>query len=325
MMSRLVAVFLILVSPGWAQFSGSDQTSCTLRVDVIDRSGAHVASGLRVELLESMNNSGIAVNMTSSSGSAEFSGLRAGGYRLVVSGSGIQTTQGGIFQIEGGKAFETETIVVRKLETGQNGDRHPVAASDLNVPKDAVKEFEKASKEIAKQNWGKAIDHLNKATTIYPQYSSAYNNLAICYERLGQKDREKEALQKAISINEHYVPALINLAHMAVADNNFAEAGRILNKAIATDPTNLEALALLSRVDFMQARYDQAIADAHKVHAMPHENYAMVHFTAAGAFEREGRIADAIAELQTFLHEQPKGPRADAVRKLIPQLQKESH
>ena len=54
---------------------------------------------------------------------------------------------------------------------------------------------------------------------------------------------------------------------------------------------------------------------------MPHQNFAVVHYIAARAYERENRVPDAILELQIFLKEEPTGPRADQVRAELTRLQ----
>jgi len=54
---------------------------------------------------------------------------------------------------------------------------------------------------------------------------------------------------------------------------------------------------------------------------MPQDPHALAHYIAARAWEHENRPAEALTELQTFLQEEPSGPRADAVRKEIAGLQ----
>jgi len=61
------------------------------------------------------------------------------------------------------------------------------------------------------------------------------------------------------------------------------------------------------------------------VHTLPHQNFAVVHYIAARALERENRLQDAMAELQVFLTEEPKGARADHVREEIAQIQHTQH
>lgn len=79
---------------------------------------------------------------------------------------------------------------------------------------------------------------------------------------------------------------------------------------------------LLADVQLMDKHYDQSIASCRKAHSMPHKLQSLVHYIAARAFMHENRPSDAAAELQIFLTEEPSGPRADAVRAELGQLEK---
>ena len=200
-----------------------------------------------------MNKSAIAVTLTSSSGTAEFSDVETGSYYIRVSGDAIETTDSDPVVLENGRNSISARVSVKKLEDTKPGAaNHPgapsVAVADLNVPPKAVKELESAHADMAQEHWDKALEHLNKAVAIYPQYSSAYNDLGVCYDRLGQKERQREALQKAVSVNERCVPALVNLAHMDVVDHQLPEADLLLKKAVTADPTNVDALTLQAEV-----------------------------------------------------------------------------
>jgi tetratricopeptide repeat protein len=324
-MSRWLGVLVLLMTvPAWAQLLGKG----TIRVDVVFPNGNSAGGQLRAQLLAGMNKSAIAVTLTSGSGTAEFSDVETGSYYIRISGDGIETTDSDPVVLENGRVFISARVSVKKLDDTKPGAAsHPgapsVAVADLNVPPKAVKELESAQADMAQQHWDKALEHLNKAVAIYPQYSSAYNDLGVCYDRLGQKERQREALQKAVSLNERCVPALVNLAHMDVVDHKLPEADLLLKKAVTADPTNVDALTLQAEVDFKQGFYDLAIAAAHRVHGLPHEHFAIVHYTAASALLEENRIPDAIAELQVFLQEEPNGPRADAVRKAMQSLEQQ--
>ena len=56
------------------------------------------------------------------------------------------------------------------------------------------------------------------------------------------------------------------------------------------------------------------------VHAIPHQNLAVIHYIAARAMERSNRPQDALVE-QKFLTEKPNDARAQHVREEIAQLQ----
>lgn len=189
-----------------------------------------------------------------------------------------------------------------------------VSVSDLAAPERARKEVEKANQSIAKQNWTRARDRLNKAISFYPSYASAYNNLAVAYAHLGDVDRERRSLEKAIALDDHYSLAHLNLGRMDIEQGKLPEAEMALNKAATLAPQDPRALVLLSYCQFLQKHFDDVIAtmyEAHKLSA-PH---AFVHRAAARAFEQKRQFDRAATELNLFLQEQPAGPAAEAARK----------
>jgi tetratricopeptide (TPR) repeat protein len=188
-----------------------------------------------------------------------------------------------------------------------------VAASDLAVPSRARKEFEKANELIRRQELQQAAQKLKKAVSIYPQYAVAYNNLAVIYSHLGDQAREDEALQKAISLNPSFALAYLNVGRMNLRAGRYPAAESALHKAASLSPADPITLILLCYSQFMEKSFDAAITSSRMAHSLdsPH---AFAHRVAARAFEQEKQGANAIAELETFLKEEPSGPRADAAR-----------
>ena len=327
-----VCFFLLAVvsTPGQITSTALTHNVCTIRVDVTFADGGGAASGVRVQILQGLANAApMQVVMTNSSGSAEFPGVLPGNYRVEVSGTGIQTTSTSVIHIEDGQVFMSQTIAVRKSEepgnsAGKSGLGNFVSLAELNVPDKASEELARGASEMQHNNWKKAAEHFNKAVSIYPQYASAYYNLSVVYGKLNKPDQQRDALQKTLKINENFAPALVSLAHLEVADHKPQPAQMLLDKAVLADPINVEALALRVRVDFLQGQDEQAIADAQKVHEMPHQGYATVHYTAAAALQRLNRIPEMVAQLRLFLQEDPSNPSADYVRKTIAELQGQS-
>ena len=332
-MCRRLFLFLLFAAVlAHAQYFANQQNHSlnTLRVDVAFVTGGHVPQGIRVQLLQGLANGvPLAVVMTDSSGSAEFPALLPGDYRVEMSGPGIEPKQSEIIHIQDGQVFLSQTIAVRKgadpnSETNSAvGDT--VTVSELSVPKQASQELARGDAEMQHSNWKKAADHFNKAVSIYPQYASAYYNLSVAYFHLDKPDGQREALQNALKINDSLVPALVSLAHLDVADHKPEQARQLLDKALTASPTNVEALALRARVDFMLGLDQQAIDDAQKVHSLPHPGYATVHYTAAAAYQHMNQIPQTIAQLQLLLQEDPKNPRADYIRQTIVELQGSAH
>jgi tetratricopeptide (TPR) repeat protein len=279
---------------------------------------------LRVRLMSGSGSTPVSENFTNDQGRTEFIGIRIGNYHVIVSGEGIEEADSGMFELDRRKTSQDLFVTVRRSSDTNANQMGPgsssVAAVDLNVPDSARKEFDEASKAMASQEWPKAIQRLKRAIFIYPQYAPAYNNLGVAYGRMNDPAQERASLEKAISLNDHFVPAFVNLAKLCLREHDSVRAETLLENALHAEPTNIETMTLLAEAQLLDKHFDAAIATARNVHAMPHQNFAVVHYIAARALEHENRLQDALGELQIFLTEEPSGARADHVREEIAQL-----
>jgi Tfp pilus assembly protein PilF len=254
----------------------------------------------------------VAETFTNDHGQAQFLGIAIGTYHVQVRGEGIQDTESEAFEVDARKA--SQTVFVRVKPSSENRDAHrnsadpTVSAEDLKIPEKASREFDKANELMSKQQWQKAVDRLEKALALYPNYPQAYNNLGVAYARLGDSDKEREALEKAITANDHFAPALVNLGQMEMQQHQFAAAEHDFEKAISVGPADVRTLVLLAQAELLNAQFQEVIETAHKVHAMSHASYARVHYVAARACERLNRLPEAVSELKLFLQEEPSGP-----------------
>ena len=319
MTRRVATVALLLVS--FASLAAAQNGN--LRVEVVFGDGRRCNNVVHVQLMSSAGTSVAAESFTNDSGTAELFNLEPGTYHLVVSGQGIETADSGMFEVDSRKLTQSVMVTVRRLDDANDSNAKgasTIAAQDINIPENAVREFNKAIDLMNRQEWKKAIERLTRAVALYPHYAAAWNNLGAAYAHLGDRPHEQEALEKAVSLNDHLAPAFVNLARLAIADRNMGRAETLLDKASSADPANAQTLTLLANVELLQQHYDQAIAACRKVHSLP-GSHAVAHYIAAHALEHEKNFSAAEAEFQTFLKEEPTGERAKAVRKQLSNLQ----
>lgn len=309
---RLIVLFLFVFMG-----SAASQRSQVVDARVLFPDGSPCAAGVRVRLMGHGSGNPISERFTDNSGGVEFGEVEAGNYQLVVSGDGIQETAGGSFAVEGGRSNQIQIVTVQRTAKSRPSisGSAVISVADIRIPKSAAEQFDKATRLMGKQEWQKALERLQHAIKICPQYVQAYNNLGVVYERLGNRDSERSAFEQAVQINDHFAPAWLNLGRMAVADRDFPGAENLLDKANTLDPSDAETLLILANVELLNRHYDRAIAHSKRVHAMGPSSHALVHFIAARAWESEQRLGDAESELHVFLNEEPSGARADAARK----------
>jgi lipopolysaccharide biosynthesis regulator YciM len=313
---------LLACTPGMVAAQVSPSSTITVQVRVLTPAGERVSTPLKVELLTGTGHY-LSTAFSDSIGMTSFAGLRPGNYRIRVSGVGYEETTTNVFSISSAQRTHTEHVAVRP-KTGDASPGSPtptVAAVDLNVPEKARDQLERGDKAAARGDWALALKQYQKALETYPRYARAYNNMGVVHMRSGDTPRGREAFEKAISINDNYTSAYVNLARVMQLENKLPEAEAVLQKALAFNPSEPETLAVLARVQLLGGKLDEAIANARKVHTLPHEGYAMAHYFAGLGLRAKEMNSEAVEEFRTYLKEAPEGSFATQAQQALTMLE----
>jgi adenylate cyclase len=129
-------------------------------------------------------------------------------------------------------------------------------------------------------------------------------------------NKSRQLMEKAIDLDPKYAEAYAYLGwnDMLSAWNQWSEnpladlkhASELAQKALALDDTNSSALSLLCESDWMQMRYDQAVADGKRAVAI-NPNYAIGFFALADALNVYGKPEAAIRAAQKAMRLDPTG------------------
>jgi tetratricopeptide (TPR) repeat protein len=319
----VLTLVVLLLLPGWAQRrpGAVDQSSPKeLSIRVTYESGEAVEFGIRVQL---QNGTGTPVNdaYTDDRGTVRFV-VDAGQYRVRITGAAIEETNSDkSFYIDPRESMHSEYVSVRRKPGAESSTQGHVSAAMLQIPDKARSEYEKGVKELTKKEYGKAREHLEKATTIYPKYAEAFNGLGVVAMNTGDILQGRILFDRAMEADPEYPGAYVNRAKIALHEKDLAKGEKLLNKAVMLDPLNPEAISLLSVFQLQLGQVEAAIASAERVHALPHEKFAMVHAIAGNAYEQQRQIPDAIREYKLFLQEAPTSSTAPKVKVAIQTLE----
>lgn len=103
-----------------------------------------------------------------------------------------------------------------------------------------------------------AIQLIQKAVKIYPNFAEAHNNLGMAYRKAGHLDASIASFREAISINPDFADAYTNLGASLVEMGQLNEAIACYNKAISINPDFAEPYSS----KLTAAQYDLAYSSA---------------------------------------------------------------
>ena len=134
-----------------------------------------------------------------------------------------------------------------------NSEANPEIVSTMNEAETAEQEKRAEQNRMTAQDYfrrayknddlGKheeAIEDLNKAIELKPDYALAYNNRGIAYNNLGQYDRAIEDYDKAIELNPDYAHAYYNRGYSYDDLKQYDRAIEDYDKAIELDPNDAD-------------------------------------------------------------------------------------
>lgn len=160
----------------------------------------------------------------------------------------------------------------------------------------------------------RAVDLLQQALVINPDYVAAWDQLAITYDNqvgMGLVPREEgillstKATERALELNPGFAPAHAQLAWIAMFYNNqLAAAARHLERAQALDPDNIGTLGMVAVLLNSLGRVDEALVINRYSLTRDPLNSALLHNTAAMQFSL-GRLDEAMASWRGLLELRP--------------------
>lgn len=236
-------------------------------------------------------------------------------YRVRVSGTDIEEEN--IENVDPAGGDRVLNISIRRKGEKQVGGG-VVAANTLKIPGKAEKEYNRGNKALEDKKLPEAREHFEKAIEFYPSYDLAYNGLGATLIEMKDVEGARKAFQKSIEVNDKFAGGYRNLARISASEKDYAKAANLLERSLALEPLNPEALARLCQFDYILGK-DADVPDlARKLHGMPHNGMELAHYAAGSSLERLNKPDEAIGEYTLFLKEaQPSSNLVNAAKASI--------
>jgi tetratricopeptide (TPR) repeat protein len=161
-----------------------------------------------------------------------------------------------------------------------------------------------AVNEITNERYEVAIQLLNHAIRLKPDFARAYYNLGTAYQFLGQSQTAVNALQKAIELNPFYAEAYNQLGFVYVGRAEYEKAVAAFEKSIAQNPNDAIPYYNLGCVQVRLEQFEVAVeALKRAVELQPLNVEARINLGFANS--RLKKYAAAIEQIREAVRLQP--------------------
>jgi Tfp pilus assembly protein PilF len=264
--------------------------------------------------------------MSDDSGAFSFMRLAGGTYTISVDA-------GSDYEI----AYETVDIIEpprRRQDTGQtytvqitltpkqNAVRTSgtVDASTGGVPEAARALYKEALEATQADDSKTAIERLEAALKIYPNYMSALNELGVQYMKLKKLDKAEESLRAALKIAPEAFTPRLNFGILLLQKKDFVNAAAELQRATQKDSASAAAHFHLGRAFVSMNIYNKAEKELQQAINLGGNDMTEAHRYLAAVYIETRENNRAATELEKYLSLTPKAKDADKIRDIIKQL-----
>ena len=321
--SRLILLFALCVTIFAFARSTNAQTMYDIE-GVVEGPNSTPLGGVAI-ILEDITRARIGQTITSTDGRYRFSRIVAGTYFIVAKPNSSEF-RGAIRRVElldtsrSAAALSSERVDII-LEAMPRVETMAGIIFAQEVPAEATARFEKAMESVTKKKTAEAIKELSEALAIFPDYFMANQQLGLIYVEVEDYKKAIPWLVKAIEVNQKAAPSYLALGISSLKLGRADLALDALERARRLDEKSFRVHFYLGLTLLELNRLDDAevaLKTAYKLGGPAKATSA--HLYLASVYTKRGQNREAIAELESYLHESPKAANAPSVREAIASL-----
>ena len=263
------------------------------------------------------------LGMTDEGGHFLFSGLASGDYIVSIDKEELFKPFSQSFSVIQLAGAPPQTYYMNIRLTLKPSDQLPpgvINAQFAEVPKNALEIYNKGVELVGKGDARGAIEQFKLATSEYPKFMLAYNDMGVQHLRLGELESADAALLKAIEIKPDAFAPVMNRGMVLFHLKRYSEAAGVLRKAVQLNteaPVGHyfygQALANLGLFDQAEKELVIALKSGQAEMNEGHRILAII-------YNSRGDKKNAISHIEAYLKGNPKAEDAEQLRALVKQL-----
>lgn len=287
-------------------------TSITGTVVMVD---GHPVKDARIEVRKLSTGEVVAAGYTLPGGTFSFNNIPAGHYELraVV---GLQEALQRI-DIDGVMRDVTLRLSSPVADSSNSGT---ISTTELRIPDKAKHEYEKAEDAFTKHKMEEARKHCAKALEVAPTYSRALSLTALFDMMDNHLDAAAQHAEASVKSDSGYGMGYIILGAVYNSVQRYADAIRVLDRAMSLVPTSWQAHFEMARAQLGKGDYKQALSNADRAIETAPDRYAPAHLVRAHALLGLKAYSEAVTELEKAIGDDPDGANSAQARETLSQV-----
>src|SRR5438093_3939545 len=169
-----------------------------------------------------------------------------------------------------------------------------------NIPKQALREYEKAVRETKDHNTQRAIERLEKSIKLAPDFYNAHLDLAQEYRKTNRLDAAERELTRAFDLNPREGTPLIQLGEIYLEKSNLERAAEVLSQAVRVEPGSSVAHYALGRARYRLSEYAEA-EQAFTRAVLLDKDFEAPQLMLLHVYVRQGKLDKALSRMDALV------------------------
>jgi tetratricopeptide (TPR) repeat protein len=213
-----------------------------------------------------------------------------------------------------------DTITMQRLGGGSGTT---ISLTTMQAPSNARKAYDKAQKDISKDNFMDAEKELDKAVQEFPKFAAAWALLGMIHQNSKQLDQATKDYSQAIASDPQYAKPYFGLAVIAANQQNWKDTIRFSEQVNRLAPLAYPEAYFFSGVaSFNLGSMDDSERNIRKFLSLDNEHRRPMAVLYLGdILARKQDFAGAVEQAKAYLAIAPNAPNSPSIREKLKQLE----